>query len=221
MGELIYRSNINQDWIGLVFFSNLFLVSALFKLDPVRFKRSIMLFKTDIYISKYSTEKNLKFLNLFNLISFFIIINTICLFLFSFTKYEFTSIEFAFEYLYLFIALLIFLSFRYFFFQLLVNQINFLRNLKALFFKSFTHHFQFALYFLVFLYINFYTSLPKKFFLGFSFFVFGLWVFYQSRILFLFFKSSPKEFIYIILYLCTLKLIPWYWFYIYALEPRL
>ena len=135
--------------------------------------------------------------------------------------YDSQSIEFAFEYLYLFIALLIFLSLRFFFFQLLVSEINFLKNLKSQFFKSFTHHFQFALYFLVFLFINFYTTLPKKFFLGFTFFVFGFWIFYQSRILFLFFKSYPKEFIYIILYLCTLKLIPWYWFYIYALEPRL
>ncbi len=221
MGEWIFRNSTNQDWISLVFFVNLILVFALFQFDPTRTKRLLKFYASDIYVSKYNNDKNLNFLSPFNLLSFLILINTLCLFFLSLSKFNFNSIQFSFEYYYLFLMLLVFISIRYLLVWFTMKQMGLLRALKPLLFKSFSHHIQFALTLFLFLLVSYFSPISLELFLGIFILVGGGWCFYQFRILFSLFHSRPKDVLYIILYLCTLKLIPWYWFYIFTIEPRL
>ena len=57
MEELIYRNDFNQDWISFIFFINLIILSAIFKINPQRFKSIILFDSTDTYIKKFSNEK--------------------------------------------------------------------------------------------------------------------------------------------------------------------
>ena len=221
MGEFIYRETVTQNWMSLVYLLNFLLFTFLYYLDPVRLKSILKIYATDFYISKYQTEKNTKFLTLFNGICFVIIANTLCLFAASVSRYYKQLIVYAFEYVYLFLGLFIFLFIRYFLIQFLLKQLNIFKKVKLLFFKSFTHHFQFALVLFFFLFIGFY-SLPNPYlFFIFFFFLFVLWSYFQIRILFPLFQSNPRVIFYLILYLCTLKIIPWYWFYFLVIESRL
>ena len=221
MGELILRNNTQQEWVSIIFFLNLLFVSIIFFLDPVRLKRMIKVYATDIYTSKYASERDLNYLSTYNLLSFSLILNTLCLFIFLFFNYSSEVVKFDSKYYYLIIVLFIFFGIRFLLVKILIGEIVGIMKLKSLFFKSFTHHVQFSLILFFVLFFNFYSSLSNIIFIWITAFVGVMWFFYQSRVIISVFHSKPRELLYIILYLCTLKIIPWYWFYFFVIELKL
>ena len=221
MGELILRNNTQQEWVSIIFFLNLLIVSSIFFLNPNRVKRMIKFYATDFYISKYTSERNLNYLSLYNLLSFLLILNTLCLFIFSFFNYSSKVAKFDTRYYYLIIVLFIYFGIRFLLLKILAGLIGEIMELKSLFFKSFTHHVQFSLILFIVLFLNFYSSLPNITFIWVTSFIGLMWFFYQSRVIVSVFRSKPRELIYIILYLCTLKIIPWYWLYFFVIGFKL
>ncbi len=218
MGELILRSNTQQDWVSIIFFINLLFISINLFLDPIRLKRMIKFYATDLYITKHTNERNLNYLSIYNLISFLLILNTLCLYIFTLSNYSNEVIKFSSRYYYLIIALLIFFGIRFLFVKFITKQISGITQLKLLFFKSFTHNVQFALILFILLFCSFYSSISNVKFVWISSFVGLVWFFYQSKVIIFIFRSKPKEILYIILYLCTLKIVPWYWIYFFVIE---
>ena len=221
MGELILRNNTQQEWVSIIFFLNLLIVSSIFFLNPNRVKRMIKFYATDFYISKYTSERNLNYLSVYNLLSFLLILNTLCLFIFSFFNYSSKVAKFDTRYYYLIIVLFIFFGIRFLLLKIIAGLIGEIMELKSLFFKSFTHHVQFSLILFIVLFLNFYSSLSNITFIWVTSFIGLMWFFYQSRVIVSVFRSKPRELIYIILYLCTLKIIPWYWLYFFVIELKL
>ena len=221
MGELILRNNTQQEWVSIIFFLNLLIVSSIFFLNPNRVIRMIKFYATDFYISKYTSERNLNYLSVYNLLSFLLILNTLCLFIFSFFNYSSKVAKFDTRYYYLIIVLFIFFGIRFLLLKILAGLIGEIMELKSLFFKSFTHHVQFSLILIIVLFLNFYSSLPNITFIWVTSFIGLMWFFYQSRVIVSVFRSKPRELIYIILYLCTLKIIPWYWLYFFVIGFKL
>ena len=221
MGELILRNNTQQDWVTIIFFLNLLIVSSIFFLNPNRVKRMIKFYATDFYISKYTSERNLNYLSVYNLLSFFLILITLCLFIFSFFNYSSKVAKFDTRYYYLIIVLFIFFGIRFLLLKIITNLIGEIMELKSLFFKSFTHHVQFSLILSIVLFLNFHSSLSNITFILVTSFIGLMWFFYQSRVIVSVFRYKPRELIYIILYLCTLKIIPWYWLYFFVIELKL
>jgi hypothetical protein len=221
MGELILRNNTQQEWVSIIFFLNLLIVSSIFFLNPNRVKRMIKFYATDFYISKYTSERNLNYLSVYNLLSFLLILNTLCLFIFSFFNYSSKVAKFDTRYYYLIIVLFIYFGIRFLLLKILAGLIGEIMELKSLFFKSFTHHVQFSLILFIVLFLNFYSSLSNITFIWVTSFIGLTWFFYQSRVIVSVFRSKPRELIYIILYLCTLKIIPWYWLYFFVIGFKL
>ena len=221
MGELILRNNTQQEWVSIIFFLNLLIVSSIFFLNPNRVKRMIKFYATDFYISKYTSERNLNYLSVYNLLSFLLILNTLCLFIFSFFNYSSKVAKFDTRYYYLIIVLFIFFGIRFLLLKIIAGLIGEIMELKSLFFKSFTHHVQFSLILFIVLFLNFYSSLSNITFIWVTSFIGLMWFFYQSRVIVSVFRYKPRELIYIILYLCTLKIIPWYWLYFFVIELKL
>ena len=221
MGELILRNNTQQEWVSIIFFLNLLFVCGIFFLDPIRLKRMIKFYATDFYISKYTSERNLNYLSIYNLLSFLLILNTLCLFIFSFFNYSSKVVKFDSIYYYLIIVLFIFFGIRFLLVKIVAGLIGEIMELKSLFFKSFTHHVQFSLILFIILFLNFYSSLSNVTFIWVTSFIGVMWFFFQIRVIISVFRSKPGELLYIILYLCTLKIIPWYWFYFFVKELKL
>ena len=221
MGELILRNNTQQEWVSIIFFLNLLIVSSIFFLNPNRVKRMIKFYATDFYISKYTSERNLNYLSVYNLLSFLLIINTLCLLIFSFFNYSSKVAKFDTKYYYLIIVLFIFFGIRFLLLKIVAGLIGEIMELKSLFFKSFTHHVQFSLILFIVLFLNFYSSFSNITFIWVTSFIGLMWFFYLSSVIVSVFRSKPRELIYIILYLCTSKIIPWYWLYFFVIELKL
>ena len=91
MEELIYKNNLNQDWISFIFFINLIILSVIFKINPPRFKSIILFYSTDIYIKRFSNEKKFNMISAYNILCFIIIISTLCLFLILLLEYNYKN----------------------------------------------------------------------------------------------------------------------------------
>ena len=69
MGDWIYRTSVDQDWISLIFFINLILVVGLNYSETNRFRDILKVHLSSIYISKYTSDRNLTFRDSFNILS--------------------------------------------------------------------------------------------------------------------------------------------------------
>ena len=170
MEELIYKNNLNQDWISFIFFINLIILTVIFKINPPRFKSITLFYSSDIYIKRFSNEKKFNMISAYNILCFIITISTLCLFLILLLEYNYKTLLFAFEYYYLFSSLILMLSSRYIFIQFLINQLKINHNYRIGILKNFINNFRFALFYLIFLLIVNYVEIQNKQFLLFTLF---------------------------------------------------
>ena len=220
MGELIFKSNLSQDWISFALISNIVLTYLLIKLNPVRTSRLLNFLKTDFYLSKYNSERETQYLNPYNIIGGLIIINTVCLSLIFFSEKIIYEKTYFFEFCFLILIVIIFHITRQFFTSLITRKSEIWKKIKPLLFKNFTLNLQFACVCFVVIFTGFYSKIPSFLLHPIVVIISTSWFFSQSRIFYSLFKFHPKEVIYFILYLCTFKIIPWCCFYLYILKPR-
>ena len=220
MGELIFKSNLSQDWISFALICNIVFIYLLINLNSVRTSRLLNFLKTDFYLSKYNSERETQYLNLYNIIGALFIINTVCLSLIFFSEKIIFKKTYFFEFCFLILLIIIFLITRYFITSLLTRKSKILKKIKPLLFKNFTINLQFTFACFLLIFTGFYSEILPFLLYSVVVVISILYFFSQSRIFYSLFRFHPKEVIYFILYLCTFKLIPWYCFYLYVLEPR-
>ena len=220
MGELVYKLNLNQDWINFASISNIFFAFLLIKINRTRTFRLLNFLKTDIYLSKHNSERETQYLNPYNIVGTLIISNTVCLSLVFFSqKIKNQKIHF-FDFCSLLLLMILFLITRYFVATLLTRRSNIWKKIKPLFFKVFTLNLQYACVSFLIVFVGFNYNIPSLLFFIIINIISFFWFLSQSRVFFSIFKFEAKEVIYFILYLCTFKIFPWYWFYTIVLEPR-
>ena len=220
MGELIFKSNLDQDWISFALITNLFLIYLLIKINPIRTIRLFNFLKIDFYLRRYNSERETQYINPYNIIGVLIIINTVCLSLIFFCEKIIYGEIYFFEFCSLLLSIIIFLITRYFIVLLITRKSNYWKKIKPLMFKNFSLNLQFSLICFVLILVGFYSEIPSFLFYIMVTTILITWFLCQCRVFFSLFKFLPKEVIYLILYLCTSKLIPWYCFYLFVLEPR-
>ena len=220
MGELIFKSNLNQDWISFALIFNIFLTYLLVKINPVRTTRLFRFLKTDLYFSKHNSERETQYLNPYNIVGTLIILNTISLSFIFFSEKFFFKKTYFFEFCFLFLFLAIFLVIRYFLMTLMTKKVGFWKKIKPLIFKNFTLNLQYAYLYFGLILIGFYSEMPSLLLYSFVGITLISWFLSQTRLFLTLFKFLPKEVFYFILYLCIFKIIPWYCFYLFVLEPR-
>ena len=220
MGELIYKSNLNQDWISFALIFNIFLIYLLVKINSIRTTRLFNFLKTDLYLSKYNSERETQYLNPYNIVGALMILNTICLSFIFFSEKIIYKKTYFFEFCFLFLFLIIFLVIRYILATLITKKGVFWKKIKPLTFKNFTLNFQYAYLYFAIILIGFYSKIPSLLLYFVVIITLISWFLSQTRLFLTLFKFLPKEVFYFILYLCTFKLIPWYCFYLFVLEPR-
>ena len=220
MEELIYKSNLNQDWISFALIFNIFLTYLLVKINPIRTSRLFNYLKTDLYYSKHNSERETQYLNPYNIVGTIMILNTFCLSFIFFSEKIIHEKTYFFEFCFLFLFLIIFIVIRYFLVTLITKKGDVWKKIKPLIFKNFTLNLQYAYLYFALILIGFYSKIPSLFLYFFVSITLVLWLLSQARLFLTLFKFLPKEVFYFILYLCTFKLIPWYCFYLFVLEPR-
>ena len=222
MGELIYNTNIHQDWISLIFLFNLILFVMLNYINHERFLDILRIFSSSLYIGKYANDHNYNYLERFNFVSFLFIVNTVGLFLLRINNYIFNPIDNAIEFYYYLATIFSIIIIRFFINQFILRYLKLINIINIFLFKSFTNNTQTAFFLLILLFIDRYTI--DAFFsqlLTLLIVILGLWLFNQLKIIFSFIKSQPSNLFYLIFYLCNIKIAPWMWLYILFLETRL
>ena len=222
MGELIYNTNIHQDWISLIFFFNLILFVILNYINHERFVDILRIFSSSLYIGKYANDLNYNYLERFNFVSFLLIANTMGLFLLSINNYIFNPIINGIEFYYYLAVFFSIITFRFFINQFILRYLKLINIINIFLFKSFTNNTRTAFFLLILLFIDHYTK--NTYFLQLLvplIIILGLWLFNQLKIIFSFIKSQPSNLFYLIFYLCNIKIAPWMWLYILFLETRL
>jgi hypothetical protein len=125
MGEWIYRPDLQQDWMSLVFLINSIVILVLYKLDSSRFMSLINILKPRVYFGKYSHEKELNYFSYFNLLSFILIICTLSLTYFSLSNYTGNPLSYSFEFYYSAFGLSLVLLARQQLIQFISRQLGF------------------------------------------------------------------------------------------------
>ena len=222
MGELIYNTNIHQDWISLIFLFNLILFVMLNYINHERFVDILRIFSSSLYIGKHANDHNYNYLERFNFVSFLFMANTMGLFLLSINNYIFNPIINGIEF-YCYLAVLFsIITIRFFINQFILRSLKLIKILNIFLFKSFTNNTQTAFFLLILLFINHYTKDTYFLLLLVSLIIIlGLWLFNQLKIILSIIKLQPGYLFYLIFYLCNIKIAPWMWLYILFLETRL
>jgi len=222
MGELIYKTNIHQDWISLIFFFNLILFVMLNYINHERFMDILRIFSSSLYMGKYANDLNYNYLERFNFVSFLLIANTMGLFFLSINNYIFNPIVNGIEFYYYLAVFFSIITFRFFINQFILRYLKLINIINIFLFKSFTNNTRTAFFLLILLFIDHYTK--NSYFLQLLvplIIILGLWLFNQLKIIFSFIKSQPSNLFYLIFYLCNIRIAPWMWLYILFLETRL
>ena len=222
MGELIYNTNIHQDWISLIFLFNLSLFVMLNYINHDRFVDILRIFSSSLYIGKYANDHNYNYLERFNFVSFLFIANTMGLFLLCVNNYIFIPIIDGIKFYYYLAVLFSIISIRFFISQFILKSLKLINIINIFLFKSFTNNTQTAFFLFILLFIIHYTKDTYLFYLLVLLIInLGFWLFNQLKIILSFIKSQPGNLFYLIFYLCNIKIAPWMWLYILFLETRL
>jgi hypothetical protein len=222
MGELIYNTNIHQDWISLIFLFNLILFVMLNYTNHDRFVDILRIFSSSLYIGKYANDHNYNYLERFNFVSFLFIANTMGLFLLCVNNYIFIPIIDGIEFYYYLVVLFSIISIRFFISQFILRSLKLINIINIFLFKSFTNNTQTAFFLFILLFIIHYTKDTYLFhLLILLIIILGFWLFNQLKIILSFIKSQPGNLFYLIFYLCNIKIAPWIWLYILFLQTRL
>jgi hypothetical protein len=222
MGELIYNTNIHQDWISLFFLFNLTLFVMLNYINHERFVDILRIFSSSLYIGKYANDRNYNYLERFNFVSFLFIANTTGLFLLSINNYVFNPIENRIELYYYLTVFFSMITIRFFIHQFILRHLKLINIINIFLFKSFINNTRTAFFLLILLFIDHYTKDSHLLvFLVPLIAVLGMWLFNKLKIIFSFIKTQPGNLFYLIFYLCNIKIAPWMWLYLLFLETRL
>ena len=222
MGELIYNTNIHQDWISLVFFLNLILFVLLNYINHERLMDILRIFSSSLYIGKYAKDHNYNYLERFNFVCVLFIVNTMGLFLLAINNYIFNPIVNGIEFYYYLAIFFSIITVRFFVHQFVLEHLKLINTANIFLFKSFTNNTRTAFFLLILLFIDHYTK--DAYYLQLLaplITILGLGLFINLKIIFSFIKSQPRNLFYLIFYLCNIKIAPFIWLYLLFLETRL
>ncbi len=107
----------------------------------------------------------------------------------------------------------LFVAIRAFFIKYMLHKLGHWKNKRSFLFSNLFNYFYVGLLLLILLLLYHYSFTNTLFFSVGSSLIFTFWLFLEVRLLFQYLIHHPKEIIYIIFYLCSLKLAPWLWIY--------
>jgi hypothetical protein len=221
MEDWILRTQIHQDWIGLFFFINFLLISALFILDSERLQTLFRPFSLPVYLGKYNSEKNLNYLNNFNVLSFLVIVNTLALLFYWALQFNSLAIAYAYEFYYFLISLYTLVLVRFILVRFLSKELKLIKRTRSSFFKLFSINTKFSFYLIIFLFFYEFSSFNKEVINVLIFCLVIGWSIVYTGVLINYFRNHPKDIFYLFLYLCMFKVAPWLWYFRIFIETKL
>ncbi len=221
MKELVIKSNENQDWITYIFFFNFLLLAFLNWKFKTQFKRLFYFLKIDFYSVTYFNEQFRYLFRPFNIGCFLILICSLNLWLYFIIESFEGVVFFLFEFYYVFLLMVALFVVRFLIVEWIIQVVSNKNEIKQSLFKSFAYNTLIGMITLIFLLFYHYAQYDTIVLRTFSGLLICVWIITQISVLFGYFKKNIKDLVYIIFYLCTMKIAPWLWFYKLVVETRL
>ena len=219
MEEWIFRSTINSDLVFYICYFNLLIIALLYHAFPK---------KINYILNFLSIHKNLKtsmnkhfIIDPFNIGSFLIISSSLSLF---FYKFFLKFIDSSFnqnDFIFIFLIISITLIFRFFLVKSIFSIFSKIDEIESYLVKNQSQNTLFCISILVLILINEYSFINKNLIIGCFISVFLIWVTFNFLLIYRYIKNRENEFLYLIFYLCTVKISPWVWIYHSIYETRI
>jgi len=218
MEEWVFKLNTNN-WEFYIFFFNLIIIALLNQAFPK---------KINHLIDFFNINKNVKtplykhfIIEPFNIGSFLIISSSISLFIYKFfEKFIDLSLN-QFDFFYIYILISITLIIRFFLVKSIFSIFAKTNDIETYFIRVQSHNTFFCVIILIILLLNEYSFLNKKIILGCFITVFLVWIVFNILYVYRYIKNKANEFLYLIFYLCAVKITPWLWIYHSIYETRI
>ena len=219
MEEWIFKLNTNNNWQFYIYLFNLIIIALLNQAFPKKISH---------LIDFLNINKNVKtplykhfIIEPFNIGSFLIISCSISLFFYKFfEKFVDLSLN-QFDFFYIYILISSTLIIRFFLVKSIFSIFAKTDDIEPYFIRVQLHNTLLCVIILIILLINEYSFLNKKIILGFFITVFLVWVVFNILSVYRYIKNKANEFLYLIFYLCAVKITPWLWIYHSIYETRI
>ena len=219
MEEWILKLNTNNNWEFYIYFFNLIIIALLNQAFPKKISH---------LIDFLNINKNVKtplykhfIIEPFNIGSFLIISSSISLFFYKFFE-KFVDLSLThFDFFYIYILISSTLIIRFFLVKSIFSIFAKTDDIEPYFIRVQLHNTLLCVIILIILLINEYSFLNKKIILGFFITVFLVWVVFNILSVYRYIKNKANEFLYLIFYLCAVKITPWLWIYHSIYETRI
>ena len=219
MEEWIFKLNTNNNWEFYIYFFNLIIIALLNQAFPKKISH---------LIDFLNINKNVKtplykhfIIEPFNIGSFLIISCSISLFFYKFFE-KFVDLSLTqFDFFYIYILISTTLIIRFFLVKSIFSIFAKTDDIEPYFIRVQLHNTLLCVIILIILLINEYSFLNKKIILGFFITVFLVWVVFNILSVYRYIKNKANEFLYLIFYLCAVKITPWLWIYHSIYETRI
>ena len=219
MEEWIFRSTINSDLVFYICYFNLLIIALLNQAFPK--KINYMLNNLFIYIN-FKTSINKHFIiDPFNIGSFLIISSSLSLF---FYKFFIKFIDSSFnqnDFIFIFLIISITLIFRFFLVKSIFSIFSKINDIDSYLIKNQSQNTLLCISILILIFINEYSFINKQVIVGCFISTFLIWITFTFLLIYRYIKNRENEFLYLIFYLCTVKISPWVWIYHSIYETRI
>jgi len=211
MDEWLPRAIENQDGISFFLFVNLLVL--------VNMQRSVSLGLVDLFkrlLRSYQvlTNTTFPFFHFLHIGSLVLAASGFSLWFLTFLEVIFLKSSLTPTTLFrLATIVFFFVSLRAIFIKNILKKFGQWKGKRNLLFSNLFNYFYVGLLLLILLILYHYSFTNTFFFSVGSSLIFTFWIFLEVRLLFQYLIHHPKEIIYIIFYLCCLKLAPWLWIY--------
>lgn len=211
MEDWILRTNVQEDWLSLIFIFNFALLVLMKRTNQNQFNALIRFIDSALYFKIYG--KDILKVQAFNTLSTVFLLMNVSLGVFYYLTFlEVMPFSFS-SFFKIFISLSSFGLVRFFFLQFCFWLLEISDFSNTFNFKSISHQIQIAIpAFFLFALHEFSFSNQKFFFISLSI-IMGLYLLSQLALYREYWMFFKYNLLYLILYLCAFKLAPWLLFY--------
>ena len=218
MDEWIFKSS-NNNWEFYIYFFNLIIIALLNRTFPK---------KIDHLIDFLNIYKNVKkpfykhfIIEPFNIGTFLIISSSLSLFFYKFLQQFIYSSLSQFDFFYILFIISTTLIIRFFLVKSIFLVYSKTDEVETYFIKNQSQNTFLCIIILILLLINEYSFINKQIIIGCFIFIFLIWIVFNFLLIYKYIKNKANEFLYIIFYLCAVKITPWLWIYHSIYETRI
>ena len=219
MEEWVFRSTNNSNWIFYICYFNLLIIALLNQAFPKRINYVLNVLPI---FKNLKTSMNKHFIiDPFNIGSFLIISSSLSLFFYEFFLKFIDSSFNQNDFIYIFFLISITLISRFLLVKSIFSIFSKIEDVDSYLIKNQSQNILLCVCILILILINEYSSINKQIIIVCFISVFLIWLRFTFLLFYRYIKNRENEFLYLIFYICAVKISPWLWIYHSIYETRI